>query len=100
MAKHSPYASYSVSQKRYKNYRPKPPTKSVTRRFRKTCRRRIHTEFHDALFSFGCDNRTHKLSDREFARQIFVELDYLTDLSLSYFGSAARHFGELLRLLF
>lgn len=87
--------------KHNKNWHPdniRPPQKTIKGKFKTT--KRVYSEVHDAIWSGGRKNRTHRLSNSEFYRQIGEEAGYLFAKSGSYFAEAGRDFCKLLRALF
>lgn len=60
----------------------------------------VNTEVHDAIMSLGADDRTGRLSDAEFNRQVAGEIGYLFKKSGSHFRNACRSISELIDMLF
>lgn len=59
-----------------------------------------HTEFHEALTSFGVRDRTNRLSDTEFASQYVGELAYCANKCGYYFAEAVTSFARAFFRLF
>lgn len=78
---------------------PRPPQRTIEARGGRR-KRRVNTEVHDAFRSLGADDRTGRLTDREFDRQVVEEVGYLFRKSGSHFGNMCRSIGELFSMLF
>lgn len=77
--------------KRREKNEPLPPGRY---RGRGEFRRRVNTELHDALVSFGANDRTSRLSDHEFACQTAREVSYLARKSAYHAERACSSFAD------
>lgn len=78
---------------------PRPPQK-IIRCKGKRHKKRVNTEVHDAVWSLGRNDRTARLSDREFNGQVAREIGYTFRLSGSHFKNACNALGDLFHALF
>ena len=77
---------------------PCPPQKFV--RYKVNRKRRANTEVHDAFWSLGRVDRTKRLTDQEFNRQVVGEIGYLFKKSAHHAKGALRALSDLWDLLF
>lgn len=78
---------------------PRPPQKTIRCRGGRH-KKRVNTEVHDAVWSLGKNDRTAKLSDREFNGQVAREIGYMFRLSGSHFRNACSALSDLFHALF
>jgi len=77
---------------------PCPPQKFIRRKVNK--KRKTNTEVHDAFWSLGRVDRTKRLTDQEFNKQVAGEIGYLFRKSAHHAKGALQALSELWNLLF
>lgn len=77
---------------------PGPPTRNVG--FTVPASKAEPSEVHEAFTSWGKSNKTRRLSDGEFNRQVKEEIGYLFDKSAYHARNAADALCDLWNLLF